>query len=631
MARWRLGFGYKLLLAGVFVQFVVIAFLTWSGIELSGRFLRVLMYEAATRDRLLFNSALAAPLMQRDYATVFAIAQESRSRRGMSYVIVEDTAGRVVAEAGWPEGVPRPTTPVPEFVMEGTRLDVGGPVMIGDLQVGYLRFGLSGELLGKARDHMIWRTIAVALAGLSVFSLALAWVGARLMRPLRQLTDASRQVRAGNYDVELPPGGRDEIGELSAHFASMVAEIRRKVTELVEGEAAQRRYRAEAEHARLESDRANQAKSDFLAKMSHEIRTPLHGVLGVLELLRGSGLNAIQAEQAAVIGRSGQALLAVVDDILDFSRIQAGGIAAQSVAYSPEATAVAAADLFRPLAAAKGLRLDVDAREAPGYVLGDPMLVQRVLSNLLGNAVKFTREGAITLLVRADAAASRLVYEVEDSGVGIPADRLPHIFDPFTQADDSIQRRFGGTGLGLSISGAVAAAMRGTLRARSTPGLGSVFTLDLPLEAAQAPSEPEVIPVHVPDSPAPEGLNVLIAEDTQASQFILRRQLGRLGHQAVFADDGEAAVRQFSAGGFDLVLMDCHMPGLDGYQATVQIRAIEEARGWKRVPIIGVTASVIDNERERCIAAGMDDYLPKPFNAAELAAMLARWSADRGG
>ncbi len=627
MARWRLGFGHKLFIAGVAIQFVAIALLTWSGIELSGRFLRVLLYESATRDRVLFNSALAAPLMQRDYATVAAIVNESSARRGVAYVIVEDAAGRVVAEAGWPEGTPRPATVVPAFSLDGTRLDTAGPVMIGGLQVGYLRFGLSGELLGQAREHLIWRTVTLALVGLSVFALALAWVGIRLMRPLKLLAEASRQVRAGNYDVELPPGGRDEIGELSAHFGSMVGEIRRKVTELVEGEAAQRRYRAEAEQARLQADRANQAKSDFLAKMSHEIRTPLHGVLGVLELLRGSGLSPVQEEQAAVIDRSGQALLAVVDDILDFSLIQAGGVALQSVAYSPAAAASAAGALFRPLAEAKGLRLDVEARGGPEYVLGDPMLVQRVLSNLLGNAVKFTEAGSITLLVRADVAAARLVYEVEDSGVGIPAERLARIFDPFTQADDSIQRRYGGTGLGLSISFAVAAAMGGALRVRSTPGLGSVFSFEVPLQAAEAPGAQagvpaqEQIPIPVPAT----GLRVLVAEDTQASQFILRRQLARLGHQIEFADDGFEAVRKFAAGGFDLVLMDCHMPGLDGYEATARIRALEPSRGWARVPVIAVTASVIESERERCLAAGMDDYLSKPFNAVSLTAMLARW------
>jgi signal transduction histidine kinase len=625
VARWRLGFGHKLFIAGVLIQFVAIALLTWSGIELSGRFLRVLLYESATRDRLLFNAALAAPLMQRDYATVAAIVKESSARRGVAYVIVEDAAGRVVAEAGWPEGTPRPATVVPAFSLNASRLDTAGPIMIGGLQVGYLRFGLSGELLGQAREHLIGRTVALALAGLGVFALALAWVGIRLMRPLKLLTEASRQVRAGNYDVELPPGGRDEIGELSAHFRSMVGEIRRKVTELVEGEAAQRRYRAEAEQARLQADRANQAKSDFLAKMSHEIRTPLHGVLGVLELLRGSGLNAVQAEQGAVIDRSGQALLAVVDDILDFSRIQAGGVALQSVAYSPAAAAGAAGALFRPLAEARGLRLDVDAGGGPEYVLGDPVQVQRVLSNLLGNAVKFTEAGAITLLVRADVAAARLVYEVEDSGVGIPAGRLAHIFDPFTQADDSIQRRYGGTGLGLSISVAVAEAMGGSLRVRSTPGLGSVFSLEVPLQAAEAPGARAGVPEQEqPPAPA-TGLRVLVAEDTQASQFILRRQLARLGHGVEFADDGLEAVRKFAVGGFDLVLMDCHMPGLDGYEATAKIRAIEASRGWARVPVIAVTASVIQTERERCLAAGMDDYLSKPFNAVGLTAILARW------
>ena len=266
----------------------------------------------------------------------------------------------------------------------------------------------------------------------------------------------------------------------------------------------------------------------------------------------------------------------------------------------------------------------------PAAVLGDAVRLRQVLLNLVGNAIKFTEHGHVRVAAEpgpplADGPSLRI--RVEDSGVGIPAERLARIFDPFTQADDSIQRRYGGTGLGLSISFAVAAAVGGALRVRSTPGLGSVFSFEVPLQAAEAPGAQaglpaqEQIPIPVPAT----GLRVLVAEDTQASQFILRRQLARLGHQIEFADDGFEAVRKFAAGGFDLVLMDCHMPGLDGYEATARIRALEPSRGWARVPVIAVTASVIESERERCLAAGMDDYLSKPFNAVSLTAMLARW------
>ena len=626
----RLGFRDKLIAAGIAMQLAAIALLTWNSADLIDTYLRSQLQEAAVQDRALFNAALAAPMAQRDYATVEAILKESRAARGVAYVMVCDSSGRMVAQDGWPSGKPKPDLSVPQPVLDeggGSRFDFGGAITIAGQNVGMLQFGLSGEIIAEARSRLLRRTIVVGMAVMVVFSLLLVALDYVLMRPLKALTDASRQIHAGNYDIDLTHIGTDEIGVLTQDFGRMAAEVKRKIAELTESEALQRRYREEA-------DAANQAKSDFLAKMSHEIRTPLHGMLGMLGLLRSSPLTAAQAEQATMAQRSGVALLAVVDDILDFSRIRSGTLKLESAAYSPAQIATEVINLFQPQALAKGVALTMALESLPASLRGDASRVRQVLLILLGNAVKFTDRGAIVLRVSGDAGQGRLQVAVEDTGIGIPDSQLQHIFDPFSQADNSTRRRYGGTGLGLAISSELVTAMGGQLRVQSVPGKGSVFQFDLPM----LPSQVQVGMVALPQQEIvaasgglPQfGARVLFAEDNPVNQLLLEAALAKLGCRSQKASDGREAVRLYresilAATPFDLVLMDCHMPEMDGYEATAAIRELEREQAGARIPIIAATANTTAGERERCLAAGMDDYLSKPFDLPQLAVAVGGW------
>jgi len=397
----------------------------------------------------------------------------------------------------------------------------------------------------------------------------------------------------------------------------------RKLNEELEQRVRERTAELEAAKARAED--SERAKDRFLANMSHEIRTPMHGVLGMLDLLRSSRLTPTQAEQASVMQRSCVALLDVVNDILDVSKMQRTGLRLDSTEYSPSDIAADTMSLFRPRAQTKNVEMQLVMDGVPPHIMGDPSRMRQVLGNLVGNAVKFTAAGSITLSLRGDVSRGRLRVEVVDTGVGIPEPAIAHIFDPFSQADDSTRRHFGGTGLGLTIAAELVKLMGGELTAESAPGKGSTFSFEIPMTAVEAKAA--VVHEHPPaGAPLREfPVNVLLAEDNPVNQLLAKAQLAALGCRAHVAQNGEEAVLLYSLGRYDLVLMDCHMPERDGYEATVAIRALEWERGMKRAPIIAVTATVQDNERAQCIEAGMDDFLSKPYTVSDMAAMFSRW------
>lgn len=348
----------------------------------------------------------------------------------------------------------------------------------------------------------------------------------------------------------------------------------------------------------------------------------MNAVIGTASLLSGTRLDPEQREFVETIQRSGDLLVRLLGDILDLSRIEAGRMVVERVAFDPGALLREIVELVRPRAVEKGLALDLDLDPAlPARLGGDPVRLRQVLLNLVGNAVKFTAAGRVVVSVRREQDSAR--FTIADTGIGIAPDVLGGLFRPFTQADASTTRRFGGSGLGLSISKGLVERMGGTIGADSTPGQGSTFWFTLPLlePATPAAPAPAATPVTV------RALRVLLAEDNPVNQRMAERMLQRLGHTVQVAPDGAAAVAAVLDGPFDLVLMDCQMPVLDGYEATRAIRDLTGERG--RVPVIALTANALSGDREKCLDAGMDDYLPKPFRIEELAAMLARWAAVR--
>jgi two-component system, sensor histidine kinase len=612
--------------------------------------------ELRTQGRTLaFNSSAVLSFM--DTAAAERLLAALQSQPTVEAACLYNSEGKPLASyppKSLPPDAPPPVFREEQFFTDEGKLDVFTPVINHGEVIGCLY--LRADLHDLQQQLWDYGKIVVVVVLCSMFASVLLAMRLRnaISEPILKLADTARRITsAGDYTLRVEKKSQDELGMLCEEFNTMLDRVERsdkalkkahdELEERVEERTAELRQEiVERERvqdalvsAKEAAEAANVAKSRFLANMSHEIRTPLNAILGFTELLRLNADEGNEAERQDFLGTiytSGQHLLSLINDVLDLSKIEADRLEVECISCAPQQIISEVISLLRVRALEKGLTLECRWLGAePRIIRTDPARFRQLLMNLVSNALKFTKSGSVQILAELlpEEIEPMLKVQVIDTGIGIPAEKLQTIFDPFVQADSSVTREFGGTGLGLTISRRIAEALGGTIHVESIVGRGSNFTLLIPtgplddipfIESSRADGVKSPDSVHGDLQSCLQGVKILLVEDGEINRKLIRLILQRSGAEVALAENGQQGLNQARRQPFHLILMDMQMPVMDGYTSATKIRQAGIA-----TPIIALTAHAMKGDEEKCKLAGCDTYLPKPIDAPTLLRTAAAW------
>ena len=538
----------------------------------------------------------------------------------VQFVQVQDSANNVLVHAEQPQIDPLHRAEIEVFQAPvRVRRNSSQSNAPAEDYMGRVLVGMSSDAFNQRQQDILLKAVILALFALGFTYLLARRLASNLSKPISDMSDAVKAIQQGHYNTPLPVVDEGELGSLARHINNLAEG-------LAQASREQQTAIAQLIETREEAERANSAKTDFLAMMSHELRTPMNGVLGMLQLMETTQMTEEQAEYAALASQSTEHLLKVINDILDFSRIERSTLELEHIAFNLGELVSNCAQAFQHNAGQRGLHLRTVVPEGLQHlhVLGDPTRIRQILVNLIGNALKFTERGHVSIEPAWQPLDHELIWftcTVRDSGIGISTEKLDSMFNAFKQADSSISRRYGGTGLGLPIARSLAERMGGRLLAQSEEAQGSLFTLEIPLELHQPTASNTRAALQAPPL-CIKGRKVLLVEDNPVNQTVIEAMLSSLGYEVSVVSDGAQAIHRANTECFTAILMDCRLPIIDGYEATRQIRQLA---GCTQVPIIALTANALQGDREACLQAGMNDYLAKPFKRTDLEQILLRW------